>query len=436
MSADTPEPVTGQSTDTPEPVTGQAGTTDGPRAKSAGEAASSPAGEAASRPAGKSGRVGLAARRQARRQARRAARTGGGPEADQASARGVDWVSLGAVVLLLGAAGATHGAVFGDTSGYTAVAGGIALGSLIGLAGARWRWSLLETLLATTLTYLLAGGALALPATTTSRLVPTLATLQGLVTGAVEAWKDLLTLSPPAGAFVGPAIVPYLAGLLASVAAVTTALRTTRRQAWALVPVAALGLVGVLWGSQNAPLALPAAGTALAALHASARRLPADLAARLPGRRADGRRAGAVHASVLRALDPALAARALALDERLPADPPAPRVLSHGDFTPDQVLVRLDDGAVWLTDFERSRLAPAATDLGSYLAVVDDATARALLDGYADAGGRVPDRADLAAGAVRARLERLAEPLRHADARWRERIGRELEELEETCATR
>ena len=182
--------------------------------------------------------------------------------------------------------------------------------------------------------------------------------------------------------------------------------------------------------------ATAAAGAALAALHASTRRLPADLAARLPGRGAERRRAGAVHASVLRALDPALAARVRALDERLPAAPPAPRVLSHGDFTPDQVLVHLDDGAVWLTDFERSRLAPAATDLGSYLAVVDDATGRALLDGYADAGGRVPDEADLAAGVLGARLARLAEPLRHADARWRERIGREVEELEGTCATR
>lgn len=188
-------------------------------------------------------------------------------------------------------------------------------------------------------------------------------------------------------------------------------------------------------GTSAVAAATAAAGAALAALHASTRRLPADLAARLPGRRADGRRAGAVHASVLRALDPALASRALALDERLPADPPAPRVLAHGDFTPDQVLVRLDDGAVWLTDFERSRLAPAATDLGSYLAVVDGAAARALLDGYADAGGRVPDEADLAAGTARARLERLAEPLRHADPLWRERIGRELEELEGTCAT-
>ena len=186
----------------------------------------------------------------------------------------------------------------------------------------------------------------------------------------------------------------------------------------------------------GAGAATAAAGAALAALHASTRRLPADLAARLPGRGAETRRAGAVHASVLRALDPALAARVRALDERLPAAPPAPRVLAHGDFTPDQVLVRRDDGAVWLTDFERSRLAPAATDLGSYLSVVDDATGRALLDGYADAGGRVPDEADLAAGVLGARLARLAEPLRHADTRWRERIGREVEELEETCATR
>ena len=186
----------------------------------------------------------------------------------------------------------------------------------------------------------------------------------------------------------------------------------------------------------GAGAATAAAGAALAALHASTRRLPADLAARLPGRGAERRRTGAVHASVLRALDPALAARVRALDERLPAAPPAPRVLAHGDFTPDQVLVRRDDGAVWLTDFERSRLTPAATDLGSYLAVVDDATGRALLDGYADAGGRVPDEADLAAGALGARLARLAEPLRHADTRWRERIGQEVEELEETCATR
>ena len=83
-----------------------------------------------------------------------------------------------------------------------------------------------------------------------------------MIIGAVQAWKDLLTLVPPAASFVGPTVVPYLSGLLCSLVAVSIALRT-RRQELALVPVAALALVGILWGSQRAPLALPAAVSAL-----------------------------------------------------------------------------------------------------------------------------------------------------------------------------
>ena len=177
--------------------------------------------------------------------------------------RRLDWVSLGALVLLLVAAGATHGAVFGSLSGYIAVAGGIVIGTLVALAGARWRWNPLEVLLAAIISYLLTGGPLALPTTTGRGGVPTMATLQGLVVGAVTSWKDLLTIAPPAASFVGPGIVPYLSGLLCSLVAVTIALRAGRRRGWALVPVAVLGLIGILWGSQRAPLALPAAGLAL-----------------------------------------------------------------------------------------------------------------------------------------------------------------------------
>ena len=137
----------------------------------------------------------------------------------------LDWVSLGAVVLLLVAAGATHGAVFGSCSGYVAVAGGIVIGTLVALAGARWRWNPLEVLLAAVISYLLAGGPLALPTTTGRWGVPTMATLQGLVIGAVTSWKDLLTIAPPAASFVGPGIVPYLSGLLCSLVAVTITLR-------------------------------------------------------------------------------------------------------------------------------------------------------------------------------------------------------------------
>lgn len=181
------------------------------------------------------------------------------------------------------------------------------------------------------------------------------------------------------------------------------------------------------------PDAAAAAGAGLAALHNLTGRLPAEAARRLPGSRTAGR-PEAAHASILRALAPPLAARVEALGRRLPALSRDRRVLSHGDFTPDQVLVRLDDGAVWLTDFDRSRIAPAELDLGSYLAVVDPETGAALLRGYADAGGDLPGDARLRAGVAHARMARLVDPLRLADPLWRARVDRELEELEKTCA--
>ena len=200
------------------------------------------------------------------------------------------------------------------------------------------------------------------------------------------------------------------------------------------VHVSALRLVGDCDLEQASRLeATAAAGAGLAALHALTGRLPDEAARRLPGGRPAGR-PGAAHASVLRALAPPLAARVEALGRRLPGLTRDRRVLAHGDFTPDQVLVRLDDDAVWLTDFDRSRLAPAELDLGSCLAVVGPEAGAALLKGYADAGGDLPDGARLRAGIAHARMARLVEPLRHADPLWRTRIGQRLDELEETCA--
>lgn len=200
------------------------------------------------------------------------------------------------------------------------------------------------------------------------------------------------------------------------------------------VHVSALRLVGDCDLEQASRLeATAAAGAGLAALHALTGRLPDEAARRLPGGRPAGR-PGAAHASVLRALAPPLAARVEALGRRLPGLTRDRRVLAHGDFTPDQVLVRLDDDAVWLTDFDRSRLAPAELDLGSCLAVVGPEAGVALLKGYADAGGDLPDGARLRAGIAHARMARLVEPLRHADPLWRTRIGQRLDELEETCA--
>lgn len=165
-------------------------------------------------------------------------------------------LDVGAVVALLAVAAMTHGGVFGDLSGYVAALGGVAVGAGTALLAARMRLRAPMTVVSVLIGYLVLGGALALPRTTLAHVVPTLRTLQLLVVGIVTSWKDLLTVQPPAGAFIGPAVMPYLAGVLCSAVAVSVVVRT-RRPLWALAPVAVLLLLGILWGSQSAPLALP-----------------------------------------------------------------------------------------------------------------------------------------------------------------------------------
>ena len=182
------------------------------------------------------------ARRKAQRRARRV----------EAVPRLVD---AGVLFVLLALAASAHGAVFGGASGYVAAIGGVAVGAVCALLAKQLKVGVWGSALILIFGYLLAGGVLALPSTTWMRVFPTLRTLQMLVVGSVTSWKDLLTVQPPAGSFVGPAVMPYVAATLASFAALTIVLRT-RRPMWALVPVALLLLTGVLWGSQNAPEAL------------------------------------------------------------------------------------------------------------------------------------------------------------------------------------
>lgn len=164
-------------------------------------------------------------------------------------------LDAGVIFILLVLAASAHGAVFGGASGYVAAIGGVVVGAACALVAKRFKVGVWGSALILIFGYLLAGGILALPSTTWMRVFPTLRTLQMLVVGSVMSWKDLLTVQPPAGSFVGPAVMPYVAATLASFIALTIVLRT-RRPMWAFVPVALLLLTGVLWGSQNAPGAL------------------------------------------------------------------------------------------------------------------------------------------------------------------------------------
>ena len=144
-----------------------------------------------------------------------------------------------------------------------------------------------------------------------------------------------------------------------------------------------------------------------------------------------------VHAGVLDSLAPDLAARVRRLGRTAPDLPAGEAVLSHGDFSADQVLHDTSSGRIWLTDFDRMCLAPPEVDLGSYLDLLGPNQAHlqsALLDGYADAGGRLPNEDQLWWGRLRAASARLAEPLRRGEPRWRVQIEVALARLEDSWA--
>ena len=170
-------------------------------------------------------------------------------------------------------------------------------------------------------------------------------------------------------------------------------------------------------------------GALLAELHSCAEALKPDLVNRLPHRHPDPRDLAEVHARQFDVLDPELARSVRAVGDMLPTRLSGEPALTHGDASPDQVLYERSSGRIWLTDFDRVRLAPAVTDLGSYLAVAPASQGRALLEGYAE-HRPAPDAEQLGVAIAHSRLARLADPLRRADPSWREHIGMELAAIE------
>jgi transglutaminase-like putative cysteine protease len=165
-------------------------------------------------------------------------------------------VDLVAVTVLLAVGVQAFGPVFGGAVGYVAAGGGVVLGLALAVVSALRRWTVLGTLVVGAVVYLVLGGPLALRESTIGGVVPTLDTLHRLVLLSWQSWRDLLTVSLPAGQFDGPAVLPYLTGLVAASFAASFALRLTRPQ-WALLPAFAFLVVGILWGSHEAPLAAP-----------------------------------------------------------------------------------------------------------------------------------------------------------------------------------
>jgi aminoglycoside phosphotransferase (APT) family kinase protein len=188
-------------------------------------------------------------------------------------------------------------------------------------------------------------------------------------------------------------------------------------------------VAGQWWGTGDLAAvqstdAAGAAGQALAALH-SLRLARGQFA--IGARDADlalaesesARAAGAI-AVVL----PEFARRAHRLaqainDRRAASDRPSDPVLTHGDFSPDQVLVR--PGEIRLIDFDRVGWSDPERDLGSFAAAAiilrSPDLAVALFDGYVGAGGELrPDAInDWLAHSL---LSRAIDPFRYRAPDW------------------
>lgn len=161
------------------------------------------------------------------------------------------------------------------------------------------------------------------------------------------------------------------------------------------------------------------AGRILARLHASTR--TATGVRRPEHELASARRAVGVLAEVL----PGEAARARRLLDALAADLPThlPVVLSHGDFTVDQLL-RTPDGGLVVTDVDTACQAPAALDVATFAANVvsgrpgDDDRGAAVLDRLLSAHGRPPGLRWYLTVALLRRCDR---PFRRLKKRWPEK---------------
>ena len=155
--------------------------------------------------------------------------------------------SLAVLALLFVGPVASFEAVFGGGQGAIAAAAGVAVGLALAWAASRWRWDLLSITAGVVASYFLFGGAAALRETTRWGVIPTSRTIQTLVIGAVESWKDLLTLTPPAASYVGPTLVPWMTCLVCSAVAGVVTVRFGRPM-WGSVALVVAGGVATMWG--------------------------------------------------------------------------------------------------------------------------------------------------------------------------------------------
>lgn len=147
-----------------------------------------------------------------------------------------------------------HEPVFAQGVGLRAAAIGAGLGIVLSVVAAYLRWHWAATAGVAVLVYFAFGAVAALPQTSPDGILPTIDTLTALVVQPANAWKDLLTLVPPAYPFIGPAVLPYFTGFVSACIAGFAAMQ--RRAVLTAVPPVLWYVIGAAWSVPYAPYAL------------------------------------------------------------------------------------------------------------------------------------------------------------------------------------
>lgn len=139
-----------------------------------------------------------------------------------------------------------------------AAAGGLLVGGGAALLAHRLRLNLLNTVLIAVAAYFLLGTGFAMPGSGFLGVLPTLQTLWALAVGAVDSWRDAVTLAAPIESPAHMGALPYLATALAMLASWLIALRWLPRRpgsgasaAVAVIPPAILFLLSLVIGTHE-----------------------------------------------------------------------------------------------------------------------------------------------------------------------------------------
>ncbi|WP_440710527.1 transglutaminaseTgpA domain-containing protein [Herbiconiux sp. YIM B11900] len=166
------------------------------------------------------------------------------------SARRIAVSAVFMAALLFTAAGAWW-PVYGSASFLLMAGVTVAVGTIVGGAGARWSWPAPVLAGALLAAWLLLGVPLAVPAKAFAGVLPTTGGLADLVVTTATGWRQLLTIELPVGSFQALLVPAFVLLLVSSVLGTTVATRTRRPALAALFPVAVL-VSGIAFGGGTA----------------------------------------------------------------------------------------------------------------------------------------------------------------------------------------